>query len=81
MVNIMDNLRVSQVASVNANQFEIDPRAKAQRQLSESEITNAQVFLSLLKTSMDQVTQTVALDKKDLLKDQDEEEGQEEENP
>lgn len=81
MVNIMDNLLVSQVASTNANQFEIDPRAKAQRQLSESETTNSQVFLSLLKTSMDEVTQTVALDKKDLLSKEDEEEDQEEQNP
>lgn len=79
MVNIMDNLRVSQIASVNANQFEIDPRAKAQRQLNDSQTTQAQVFFSLLKNSMDQVTQTVAMDKKDLLKDEEEE--KEEQNP
>lgn len=76
----MDNVFISQIASYEGPQQELDQVSKTTNQKGQLEQANTEIFIQVLDNSLKEVNQMLGCEKKDRLKekDQDDESQQEE---
>lgn len=75
----MDNLFISQVASLEGPQTELDPTNKARNQNANQELSSQQVFVRTLDAALKEVNDLLRAEQEDLLsKDEEEDEDPEE---
>lgn len=75
----MDNLFISQVASLEGPQTELDPTNKARNLNANQELSSQQVFVRTLDAALKEVNDLLRAEQEDLLsKDEEEDEDPEE---
>lgn len=69
----MNGLLVSQVASLNASQLDLDKAERVREQMEQSRIANDVIFSKILQNSMREVNQLLETEREDHLAGHDEE--------